>query len=148
MPSNFPLLYARLAPRSSTFLSLFGSRSPNFNDWILDAVNGASQHAIQWCGVPWRMGALIPIHQPGRSPRSSLGLTAFVERDGLRPLRCFLVDISLQGASMWTPEFALPDVFVLKLGGGLRRACEVVWRKNNTVGAKFVSLRRMLGPAK
>ena len=94
------------------------------------------------------MGDLIPIHELTVSRTPRIGLAAYVERDGSRPLRCTLVDISILGASVWAPEMALPKLFVLRLGGGMRRACEVVWRKGNTVGARFVPLGRMLLPPK
>jgi hypothetical protein len=94
------------------------------------------------------MGELVPIHErsTGKGPR--VALTVYVERDGLRPLRGMLSDISLEGASVWTAETELPDLFVLRLGGKMRRACEVVWRKNHTVGVRFVGLERMLRPSK
>jgi hypothetical protein len=69
---------------------------------------------------------------------------AHIERDGRTSLRCTLIDVSQQGACVLAPATALPNVFVLKGPGPSRYVCEVQWRKDFTVGVRFVGIDQLL----
>ncbi|MFZ5690214.1 MAG: PilZ domain-containing protein [Pseudomonadota bacterium] len=50
---------------------------------------------------------------------------------------CTLLDVSRTGAMLST-NGRLPDIFYLTLRPGLVRWCQVVWRRGNQVGVKFI----------
>jgi hypothetical protein len=55
--------------------------------------------------------------------------------------RCTVVNVAISGARIMTKEAAeVPENFVLILSknGGVRRHCEVVWRKKSDIGVRFV----------
>jgi hypothetical protein len=59
---------------------------------------------------------------------------------GTRSRDCLIVDISDNGARLHIDGFDVPEKFVLILSGSgtvEERACEVVWRMGDEIGAKF-----------
>lgn len=90
------------------------------------------------------MGELVSLSERRSSVRHRVGVPGQIEREGQRPLRCTLVDISLHGACVSAPSTALPNVFVLKGAGAVRHVCEVLWRKGYTVGVRFVGIDQLL----
>jgi PilZ domain len=59
---------------------------------------------------------------------------------GTRSRDCLIVDISDHGARLQIDGFDVPEKFVLVLSGRgsvEERACEVVWRMGDEIGAKF-----------
>ena len=59
---------------------------------------------------------------------------------GTRSRDCLIVDISDHGARVRVDGFDVPEKFVLILSGAgavEERACEVVWRMGDEIGAKF-----------
>jgi hypothetical protein len=93
------------------------------------------------------MGDLVPLQHQRLAAREAIGLPGRIEREGLPALRCSVVDISLEGASLWVPSAALPDLFALRTVGAVRHVCEVVWRKGEMVGARFLGHEQPLSPA-
>lgn len=72
-----------------------------------------------------------------KHPRRELGLKAVVTWP--RPVPCTISDVSATGARL-TTEFMdlLPDRFDLALNADIMRKCQVVWRRKNQVGVKFL----------
>lgn len=61
--------------------------------------------------------------------------------DGVTMRECFVLDVSPGGAKISTDlAFEIRDTFELALmpGRPARKACEVVWRRGQTYGVKFV----------
>jgi hypothetical protein len=61
--------------------------------------------------------------------------------DGMTRRDCFVLDVSPTGAKIMTDvAFEVSDRFKLALvpAHPKRQACEVVWRRGNTFGIKFV----------
>jgi hypothetical protein len=60
------------------------------------------------------------------------------------PLICSVIDLRPEGATLVTPDIALPDKFTLLLlsDGSLSRACKVVSRQAYTVKVEFVGSGR------
>jgi hypothetical protein len=75
--------------------------------------------------------------------RHRVGVPGQIEREKRRPLRCKVIGVSLHGVCVWAPATALPDIFALS-SVGTRHVCEVLWRKDDMVGARFVGLDRLL----
>lgn len=90
------------------------------------------------------MGEFIPLAERRTSIRRHAGIPAQIERENDPPLRCTLIDISQHGACVSAPATALPNVFVLKGAGATRYVCEVLWRKDFTVGVRFVGIDQLL----
>ena len=77
-----------------------------------------------------------------KSPRRDLGLAAVVTWP--RPVPCTISDISATGARLTTDHIdMLPDKFDLALNADIMRKCEVVWRRKNQVGVKFLPLPKV-----
>jgi hypothetical protein len=58
--------------------------------------------------------------------------------------QCVMTDVSASGAKLLLePGFNVPDWFVLALSrnAGVRRNCQVVWRRAESIGVCFVSSR-------
>lgn len=72
-----------------------------------------------------------------KHPRRDLGLEAVVTWP--RPVPCTISDVSATGARLTTDHMdMLPNKFDLALNADIMRKCEVVWRKKNQVGVKFL----------
>ncbi len=70
-------------------------------------------------------------------PRRELGIPACVTWP--RPVPCVIADISGTGARLQSEHAALiPKVFDLALNQDIMRRCQIVWRRKNQVGVKFL----------
>jgi hypothetical protein len=78
-----------------------------------------------------------------RSPRTLLRTRGVIANfDGSIVKRCLTIDVSATGAKLVLPEVCeVPDKFVLILtqDGTVRRECEVMWRRERSLGVRFVS---------
>jgi hypothetical protein len=81
-----------------------------------------------------------------KHPRRPLGLEAVVTWP--RPVPCTISDVSATGARLTTDHMdMLPDEFDLALNADIMRKCQVVWRRKNQVGVKFLPyLKRRPAP--
>jgi hypothetical protein len=52
-------------------------------------------------------------------------------------VQCTLLDVSREGARL-TSARRLPDRFYVMLKPGLKRWCQVMWRRHGEVGVKFI----------
>jgi hypothetical protein len=78
----------------------------------------------------------MPIEKHKR-PRYKLGLPACVTWP--RPVPCIISDVWETGARLATEHIdLLPNEFDLALNADIMRKCQVVWRKENEVGVKFI----------
>ena len=77
-----------------------------------------------------------------REPRRQLnGRTAQMTVDGTTEFECSVLDVGPGGVKIMTEaEIDVGDRFALALvpTHPRRQQCEVVWRRNNTFGVKFV----------
>lgn len=72
-----------------------------------------------------------------KHPRRDLGLAACVTWP--RPVPCKISDLSATGARLTTDHMdLLPDKFDLALNADIMRRCQVVWRRKDQVGVKFL----------
>jgi hypothetical protein len=60
-------------------------------------------------------------------------------------IECLIVDVSDQGTCLDVGALAVPDLFGLAFttGGEVLRVCELVWRRGELVGARFVSAKEL-----
>jgi hypothetical protein len=87
------------------------------------------------------MGERLPFPERRQTARQTIQLNAIIERaPNIVPLSCLIIDMSVMGARISTPNAALPNDFTLLLSrdGPVRRNCKVVWRRDFTVGVQFV----------
>jgi PilZ domain len=79
-----------------------------------------------------------------REPRRPLYRVARIQFGaGAQPRECVVMDISDGGVRLHVDDFDVPDEFVLHLSGQFitqERKYEVVWRHNQEIGAKFISM--------
>ena len=64
-----------------------------------------------------------------------------VGNEGSIVARCMMINVSASGAKLILPASTeVPDFFVLVLSknGEVRRQCEVTWRREKSVGVRFV----------
>lgn len=62
-----------------------------------------------------------------------------VFNDGHCTLGCRILNVSDTGALVMPSDlFLCPDEFVLKPKVGSPRDCEIVWRKNDRVGVRYI----------
>jgi hypothetical protein len=85
----------------------------------------------------------MPRAKVQREPRRQLHKQpAWITLDGMTKCECFVLDVSPGGAKIMTDTaFDVSDRFGLALVAAhqKRQPCEVVWRRGNTYGIKFVS---------
>lgn len=80
------------------------------------------------------------IERRGSPRRRSLLGAQVIFRNGYCSMTCHVLDISETGALLRPLELALcPNKFVLKSRFDPSRECEVVWRKGEVLGGRFVS---------
>jgi PilZ domain-containing protein len=63
--------------------------------------------------------------------------------DGSVPVRCTMVDVSASGARLkLNATSEVPDEFTLVLSreGRVRRRCQIVWRREDMMGIRFLTL--------
>lgn len=74
----------------------------------------------------------------GRRKQLKAGIISFNNRHSTLP--CSVRDISDKGARLEAAATSVPDTFVLIVElDGLEADCEVVWRKVNLVGVRFLA---------
>ncbi|MBV9018538.1 MAG: PilZ domain-containing protein [Alphaproteobacteria bacterium] len=77
----------------------------------------------------------------GRQRVLKKGLILF--NDGRSSITCHIVDISDTGAKLVPVDvFSCPSEFLLKLPIGEPRECEVMWRRGDRVGVRFLGLHK------
>ena len=85
----------------------------------------------------------MPRAKVQREPRRQLHKQpAWITLDGMTKCDCFVLDVSPGGAKIMTDAaFDVSDRFGLALVAAhqKRQPCQVVWRRGNTYGIKFVS---------
>ena len=71
--------------------------------------------------------------------RRTIERTVYLATGVSPPLECQLLDISERGARIrvGSPASA-PQEFLIQLGKGLARWCQVVWRSETAIGVKFI----------
>jgi PilZ domain len=84
----------------------------------------------------------MPRTKVQREPRRQLHKQpAWITIDGMTKCECFVMDVSPGGAKIMTDAaFDISDRFGLALVAAhpKRQPCEVVWRRGNTYGIKFL----------
>ena len=80
-----------------------------------------------------------------RSPRQNVRWKGLIHDDqGSITAPCIMADVSANGAKLdMEAGFNVPDWFVLALSrnAGVRRNCQVVWRRAENIGVCFVASR-------
>jgi hypothetical protein len=86
----------------------------------------------------------LPPQERRREPRRPLYRAARIQLgDGALPRECVVMDISDSGVRLRVDGFEVPDEFVLVLTGHRvtqESKYKVVWRLNQELGAKFISI--------
>jgi hypothetical protein len=76
-----------------------------------------------------------------RSQRQNVSCVGLIHDDqGSIIAQCIMTDVSARGAKLvMEAGFNVPDWFVLTLSrnAGVRRNCEVAWRRANSIGVRF-----------
>ena len=81
-----------------------------------------------------------PGERRARFRRTLLRNAKIVYGDRSSMMDCVIVNISEAGAKLRPADIPLcPDQFSLQLHGGHYLDCEVVWRRQNVLGVRFVS---------
>ena len=70
--------------------------------------------------------------------RHAIGCAAKIKFDAAPPLDCTVADLSEDGVRVIAPGAEVPEEFTLLLDGTASRACSVVWRLDDEVGAEFL----------
>jgi len=84
-------------------------------------------------------GAGPSIERRGNPRRRALKRATIVFRKGYCTMGCHILDISETGALLKPSDiFLCPSEFVLKPDIGSPHDCEIVWRKGEMVGVRFV----------
>jgi len=73
-----------------------------------------------------------------RAQRHALGCTAKIKFDAEPPRDCIVADLSEDGARVLAPGTEVPEEFMLLIDGAAGRACSVVWRLDDEIGAEFL----------
>ncbi len=66
----------------------------------------------------------------------------FLEPDG-RGMQCFVRDISQGGVCLHVGDLSVPPIFILQLTPQVRRICKIAWRRNDVLGATFVTPKQV-----
>jgi len=73
-----------------------------------------------------------------RAERHALGCAAKIKSDAEPPRDCIVADLSEDGARVLASGTEVPEEFMLLLDGVAGRACSVVWRLDDEIGAEFL----------
>jgi PilZ domain len=79
-----------------------------------------------------------------KTPRRAFNRIARFNNDLTGPRECMVVDLSDQGARLYS-EIETPPAFTLTISGDSgdeRRTCQVVWRLGHEVGVQFTDAPR------
>jgi hypothetical protein len=79
------------------------------------------------------------LHDRRKTPRRAFSRIARFNNDLTGPRECMVVDLSDEGARLYS-EIDTPPAFTLTISGDNgdeRRACRVVWRLGHEVGVQF-----------
>lgn len=96
-----------------------------------------------------RVGVKGSVNEYRHNPRRRTLKAAVASfNQGHATVRCRVVDISQTGCRLATEgTVSIPDTFQLDIElDGLRADCEVVWRNNEQLGARFVSSPTVRSP--
>ncbi len=79
-----------------------------------------------------------------RPPRFELQTPTilYLEPDG-RGMHCVVRDISHGGVSLQVGDLPVPLIFILQLTPQIRRLCKIAWRRNDVLGASFVTPKQV-----
>lgn len=74
-----------------------------------------------------------------KSVRHTIARTVYMATGVSPPLECQLLDVSERGARLrvGAPASA-PQEFLIQLGKGVTRWCQVLWRSDTAIGVKFI----------
>jgi hypothetical protein len=75
-----------------------------------------------------------------RAQRHAVGCTAKIKFDAEPPRDCIVADLSEDGVRVLAPSTEVPEEFMLLLDGAAGRACSVVWRLDDEIGAEFLDI--------
>lgn len=80
----------------------------------------------------------VPVERRQARRRRALKSALIVFKNGYCDIRCQILDFS-EGGVLLKPADVVqcPNQFVLKPSEGPSRACEVVWRGQTTIGARY-----------
>jgi hypothetical protein len=90
---------------------------------------------------PSRMTTGDYLPERRRAIRTDLRLPGTIQRaEGLAPISCVVVDMSVLGASIRAEDVGFPDEFILSLtaNASVIRKCKVVWRDGLACGVEFI----------
>jgi hypothetical protein len=87
--------------------------------------------------------------QNRKHPRRHVQLFGVIlNSDGSAPVRCMMLDVSASGARLkLNAASEVPDEFTLVLAkeGRVRRRCRIVWRREDVMGIRFLTLQTPAG---
>ena len=84
-----------------------------------------------------------PGERRGWARRTLLRNAKIVYNNGNAMMDCVIVNMAEAGAKLRPADMPLcPDHFALQLHGGHYLDCEVIWRRQNVLGVRFVSVWR------
>ena len=81
-----------------------------------------------------------------KHPRVDFPRPGFVILEPDAPwIECSIADISEGGVCLKVGALVIPKIFVLVLysSGSVRRACRLIWRRGELVGAQFVTAQQL-----
>jgi|SRR5579864_718783 PilZ domain-containing protein len=73
-----------------------------------------------------------------RAQRHAVACAAKIKFDAAPPRDCIVADLSDDGVRVVATGTEVPEEFMLLLDGAASRACSVVWRLDDEIGAEFL----------
>ncbi len=107
------------------------------NYWISEILT--AKEATPWDAQEVNLSAMNEIEKRD-GVRREISRKIYIATGVSPPLECQLLDISERGARIrvGAPGSA-PQEFLVQLGQGLARWCQVVWRSDTAIGVKFIA---------